>query len=327
MSGADIPYQLRPNKFIDRQMFLDALSRLIIPRGPEQYVYVSMGGNHLVDHYEIYNSLGIQSQFSFDRDENAVERQKFNRPTDATVCVFMDSSDLPAKVDEIMEIFPRKTNLIVWLDYTDSQRGKQFQEVVQTLVRMKHGDVFRVTINAAELKCENFKAQNYATPAAMRAAKLREQIGNFMPTDVTAIIEGEFHSVLTRSLELVTREAERLKPGIRIRPVLITTYKDGARMLTVTCAVSDEGSKNFPSKEFARWKFASKNWENIQTIFAPLLSPREQHRLDSRIKQGPAHMMTALPFAVGADPAKSREALRSYRDFHRYYPTFRHVDD
>ena len=84
MSGDEIPYQLRPNKFIDRQMFLELLSRLVMPRGPENYVYVSMGGRHLVDHYAIYNKLGIQALFSFDFDRNEVARQKFNRPTGVT---------------------------------------------------------------------------------------------------------------------------------------------------------------------------------------------------------------------------------------------------
>ncbi len=44
MNGAEIPYQLRPSKFIDRQIFMELLSRLIQVRGPENYIYISMGG-------------------------------------------------------------------------------------------------------------------------------------------------------------------------------------------------------------------------------------------------------------------------------------------
>jgi hypothetical protein len=286
-----------------------------------------MGGFHLVDHYAIYNSLGIQAQFSFDVDPNAVARQQFNRPTDATVCEEMNSADLPSRIDDIVAAFPRKSNLIVWLDYTSANRGAQLQEVVQTLVRLKHGDILRVTLNASPTSCDKFKDQGYSSPAEMRAALLRNQIENFMPTDIVSINDGEFQNVLVRSLELAAREAERLKPELRINPVLLTTYKDGTRMVTATCAIQEVDQADFPSKVFARWKFACKGWSDVQMIHAPLLSPREQQKLDSRIKRGPSRMKSALPFLLGEDDGKSLDALRSYRDFHRYYPSFRHVDD
>src|SRR3954447_24813030 len=120
MSGEDIPYQLRPSKFIDRQMFVELLSRILHVRGPENYIYVSMGGRHLVDHYAVYKELGINAQFSFDENKDAVARQKFNRPTDATICVTMKSSALAAELDMIATRFPTRSNFIVWLDYTNS---------------------------------------------------------------------------------------------------------------------------------------------------------------------------------------------------------------
>ena len=108
MSGDDIPYQLRPNKFIDRQMFLELLSRLVAGRSPENYVYISMGGRHLVDHHAIYGKLGIRVLFSFDMNANEVARQNFNRPTGDTVCVEMHSANLPSEIDTIFQRFPEQ---------------------------------------------------------------------------------------------------------------------------------------------------------------------------------------------------------------------------
>lgn len=42
MSGHFVPYQLRTHKFIERQLFLDALDFVRVWNGPSEYMYVSM---------------------------------------------------------------------------------------------------------------------------------------------------------------------------------------------------------------------------------------------------------------------------------------------
>jgi len=330
MSGEDVPYQLRPNKFIDRQMFVELLSRLIVPRGPEKYIYVSMGGRHLVDHYAIYNHLGIDAQYSFDKNPNEVKRQLFNRPTGKTRCVELNTSDLPSKIDEILNAFRSKRNLIVWLDYTDSKRRAQFQEAVQTLVKLKHGDVFRITFNANPVTLstgEDWKMAGAASPGEHRAAQLRNQIGEYMPTDISSISETELPQVIARCMGLAAKAAEGLQAGLVVSPVFVTSYRDTSRMLTLTCAVSEEGNDAFPPPGFSRWQFACRGWTDVRSISAPVLSTREQQRLDGRLHQGVKKMLASLKFFPSENATKSLEALASYRDYHRYYPSFRHVED
>ena len=330
MSGDDIPYQLRPNKFIDRQMLLELLTHLVVPRGPEKYVYVSMGGRHLVDHYAIYNKLGIEALFSFDVSANEVARQKFNRPTGDTICVELNSSNLPSEIDAILERFPKKRNLIVWLDYTTADRRAQFQEAVQTLIRLKHGDIFRITLNANHqtLGGAEWKENDAVGPAEYRADRLRLQIGEYLPTDVTTISDTELPAILARCIGLATDAAKALKPALRFTPVLITSYRDGTRMLTVTCAVSEvDHTEKFPIDVFGRWKFACRGWNDIQQIYAPVLSLKEQYRLDANLHYGAKRMLAALNFLPGKDETASLNAIKSYRSFHRYYPTFRHIED
>jgi len=331
MSGDDIPYQLRPNKFIDRQMFIELLSRLIVPKGIENYVYVSMGGRHLVDHYAVYNQLGIDALYSFDKDLNEVHRQKFNRPIGQTVCAELDSADLPSKIDEILNAFPGRKNLVVWLDYTAAQRRLQFQEAIQTLVRMKHGDVFRITLNAhSETLCSGEAWRKAGSPdaSAYRAEQLRKQIEEYMPTEISAISGQELPLVLARCFELAVTAAEAQMANLKIVPALITTYRDGMRMVTITCAVQDDADQErFPPPSFSRWRFACKGWRDIQSIYAPVLSTKEQNALDERIHRGASRMLAALKFLPGKDKDASLEALRCYKRFHRFYPTFRHVEE
>jgi hypothetical protein len=328
MSGADIPYQLRPSKFVDRQIFVELLSRLVQTRGPENYIYVSMGGRHLVDHYAVYRELGIKAQFSFDSDKNAVARQIFNRPTDATICGAMHSSALPSELDQIAAKFPSRRNMIVWLDYTNTDRKLQLQEAEQTLIRLKHGDIFRITMNANIGNLKQGLAGESANRASFRADYLRNQIEDMMPTSITAIEDNEFPSVLTKCIELATQKAKAQVPHLHFLPVLVTSYADGQRMLTVTCAVSNLSEHEpFPNSKFRRWQFASKSWDDIHEISVPILSAKERFKLDSNLKKSAKMMLSALRFLPADDELSSLVAVSNYRKFQRFYPAFRHVDD
>lgn len=99
-------------------------------------------------------------------------------------------------------------------------------------------------------------------------------------------------------------------------------------MLTITCAVSEgDKSQEFPGENFRAWNFACKGWDDVQIISAPILSLKEQYRLDVNLHRGAKKMMSSLKFLLAADAPSSLEAIESYRQFHRYYPSFRHVDE
>jgi hypothetical protein len=332
MSSEDIPYQLRPNKFIDRQLFLDILARAVIARGgPERYLYVSMGGRHLVDHFAVYSRLGIQS-YSFDKDQNEVYRQAFNRPTDATRCVLMNSADLPARLDDIVRK-SKKKNVIVWLDFTSpAERRVQFQEALATLSRLKDGDVFRITLNADHrslCKNEEWKKSPSPSPDEFRLAKLKEQIGEYVPTDIVAITKTEIPYVLARCVELMVMTAESERSDVVFHPLLVTGYTDGTEMLTVTCiALSRNEAEGFLRKsEISDWSFRSKTWTEIRRISVPVLSPRERYRLDSMLNKGTPAMLKSLRFFPTTDLFSSLAVVESYRELHRHYPSFRFVED
>jgi hypothetical protein len=331
MSGDDIPYQLRPRKFVDRQLFLELLTRLIVPIGIEKYAYVSMGGRHMVDHFAIYNQFGIDALYSFDIDPNTVKRQRFNRPLGSAHCVEMPSGQLPSKLDEILSKFPNKTNLIVWLDYTNVDRRAQLQEVVETLVRLKPGDVFRVTMNADVRtigNAENWKKEGAISPGAWRLAKLKDQAVEFLPTDLTEITKGNFPISIISAIRTAVAKAATLAPGIFFHPILLTTYADGSPMVTAACVVSDSENKATALPQcLRRWKFACKSWTNVMHIDVPTLSSRESARLSSQLHRGPKAMSGAFKFFLGADEAESLKALVSYRELHRYYPMFRNIDE
>jgi hypothetical protein len=163
---------------------------------------------------------------------------------------------------------------------------------------------------------------------AFRANYLRDQIEDMMPTTITAIADNDLPSVLAKCIELVTQKAKGQVPHLDFVPVLTTSYADGQRMLTVTCAVSDSSQhERFPNSQFNRWQFASKNWDNIHDISVPVLSAKERFKLDSNLQKSAKRMLTALKFLPADDEPSSLAAVSNYKKFQRFYPAFRHVDD
>jgi hypothetical protein len=300
------------------------LLSLIVPqRGPEKYVYISMGGSHLVDHGVIYRRLGIRNLFSFDKSERVVDRQLVNRPLDCVVCNVMSSGNLPTMLDGIVANFKNATNVIVWLDYTrPKDRLSQLQETVEIAKRLRPGDILRLTLNAS---IRTLDAGDHQTPGEYRCSRLHQQLGNFVPTDLRTIPDDKFPDVLCRCIELAIARAETEAPSVKIVPAFISTYRDGQRMVTVTCVAVDAASKE-KLPILRKWKFKAKNWGHILSIDAPNLSTREKIRLDQEITRSAKKALKSLGFLPASNEEKSLAVVQSYQNLHRYYPSFYHVD-
>ena len=333
MSGDDIPYQLRPNKFIDRQMFMDLLARIVIPVGPDKYAYISMGGRHLRDHYSVYKQLGITSLIAFDIDENIVLRQRANAPIDRAVCETMPASDVPSRLDSLPSIFPDVSNVIVWLDYTDpNQRLSQFQEMVQVAERLQPGDVLRITFNASNQNLDGergravWKEEGYDSPGTFRLKRLRDQLGQFVPANLEVIEDTDLPSVLCQCVGLALAASEANNTASLLRPVLLTSYQDGQRMVTATCVATNKAGELPREGQLQAWGFLPGGWADVVEIEAPDLSLKEKLTIDSLISSPPQEISTALGFLLAANADRSNKAIASYQKLHRFYPSFHNIE-
>src|SRR5690348_4779175 len=98
MSGASIPYHLRPHKAVDRRLFLDLLTRFERWRSLSGYAYLSMGAYPLEDHKLVHRLFGLTKLVAFDLEAEVVARQNFNKPIDTCRCVQMKSGDVVADI-------------------------------------------------------------------------------------------------------------------------------------------------------------------------------------------------------------------------------------
>jgi hypothetical protein len=58
MSGSEVSYNLRPNKFVERQLFVELLTK-ICRQPPSKYAYISLGGPQLEDHRLMHRRLAV----------------------------------------------------------------------------------------------------------------------------------------------------------------------------------------------------------------------------------------------------------------------------
>ncbi|RMA41804.1 O-methyltransferase [Rhodophyticola porphyridii] len=332
MSASTIPYRLRPNKFIDREIFVDLINHLVPQRGASEYVYISMGGMHLVDHSIVYRRTGIPNLYSFDHEEKTVRRQNFNRPLETVFCEQLGSDQLASKLDQIVSNFDNAANVVVWLDYTDpNQRLEQLQETAAVAMRLQPGDILRVTVNThIPTLDENgdsgaWKAAGAESPGAYRCERLRAQIGEYLPTDLRAIAETGFPSAMLGSISVTLSKASRESgAGLNFQPVLLTSYKDGQRMTTATVIVDSE---DHPFRADSKtWRFMPKDWMDVLEISAPDLSLREKYRIDHEISKSSADINQSLGFPLSETENKSIAAIESYKMLRRYYPSFHHTE-
>ena len=332
MSGSSIPYHLRPNKFIDREIFVDLINHLVPQRGTSKYVYISMGGQHLVDHSVVYRRAGIPNLFSFDFENKIVLRQNFNRPLDTVHCEEMRSGQLAGKLDDVMAKFPGSENAIIWLDYTSPwERLEQLQETVAVARRLQPGDILRVTFNTSLITLDErgdsgaWKAAGASGPGPYRCERLRTQIGDFLPTGLTAISDNGFPEAIVAAVSMALSKAS-LESGeeLTFKPVLLTTYKDGQRMATVTVIVDDQ--EHPFGGDIQTWPFLPKDWANIMEISAPDLSTREKYKIDQEISKPSQDIHNIFGFPLSGDEPKSVKAIESYKKLRRYYPSFHHTE-
>ena len=176
MSGSQLAYHLRVNKYIDRQVFIEALDLVDRFRPVAQYGYVSMAGAYLEDCRLLHQSHRITRMYSFDGNEKVLPRQAVNRPYGFIQCECHRSRDLVDRLDTIRTALAApETNLIIWLDYTSpKQRKSQLQELETLVPKLIDGDVVRVTFNANRATLGDFQVHQHLTSMGQEPPPLHE---------------------------------------------------------------------------------------------------------------------------------------------------------
>jgi hypothetical protein len=334
VSGANVPYQLRTNKFVERQLFLDLLDFVRVWNGPSKYLYASMGGRFLVDFKLINDRFAIERMISIELDETTVKRQLFNRPLGFIDCRCQSSGEFITEFDRLMAE-ANGFRLIVWLDYAEAnKRGTQLQEYQELVSKLAPGDVVKITLNAnpqSYRRPDQFKIQADFHKAVID--NLLGQLGDdYAPKE--GVVPGDlnpkqFARLLARSIKLAALKGVEGSQGATTLPLGCYRYKDGEhQMLTVTAFLGDDKltARMNDDEIFQEWPFRSKDWDEVHEVNVPDLSQREREHINSLIStRDEFRLHQDMPFRFDSDENESLRLLKSYLHHYRRYPAFGRV--
>ncbi len=338
MSGASIPYHLRPHKSVDRRLFLDLLTRFERWRPLADYVYLSMGAYPLEDHKLVHRHLGITRLIAFDFEENIVARQRFNKPIETCHCLHKKSGELISNLDGILTdcSFLDPKGIIVWLDYTSpGQLGHQVREFETLLDKLRAGDLIRVTVNAHPNALVEAQALGASPLLADEKREkqfhnLKSRIGEFLPSETSSddMTREGLPLAISKSFGAAALKALPVTGENIFCPLSIIRYADGEQMLSITGAVIDRKDKEvfLDRLDLKTWPFASDDWSSIHHLLVPALTIRERLFLERGImSKSSDDLVSELGFEAAAD-IQIDEFLASYRDYYRFYPTLLSAD-
>ncbi|MEP1590844.1 O-methyltransferase [Sulfitobacter sp.] len=319
-------YSVRPNKHVDRELFVDLVGRCLSYEDVGRCAYISMGGPQMADHIAMYRRNGISKLYSFDMDEDVVRRQAFNSPSTQTCCRAHLASDLPGRLDQISEELAAD-RLVLWLDYTGiGSRGQQLTEFQNTLAALSVGDIARVSLEASFLPDQRkaeLPAEIRSNHQAAMAELLRREVGELHPEDVEVETINDIPLYLAKCVERVCDRVSS-QPGEpkHFAPLLLTSYSDSSPMFTATILVQNDADQpNAPGS----FPFLAQSWNDIENLEVPELSARERAFVDRILGDTPNAIDDHLGFPIARDRQRVRQ-WESFKKFHRFLPQFHHVE-
>ncbi|MBD5801476.1 hypothetical protein AZOA_08910 [Azoarcus sp. Aa7] len=334
MSGANVPYHMRQNKSVDRMLFIDLLTRLNRYIPIPDYRYVSFGAAFLEDFKLLHSHFGLRSMLSIEMDEQAFLRQTFNLPLR---CI----QNFRQKSGDFIDRYNSETPTIIWLDYASAKElREQLQEIQALVVKLRVGDVLKVTLNANPeamspgLHHYDGRQETVDEKRDRLFKQLDTRLGDFLPTgyspdDLSPIRFPKMLLGASRDAITTAFDGRRLSEGVYIQPLLSCAYQDGPhQMLTFTVIVLRDGEKNdFLDKTgLNNWGYQNLDWENFNKISVPALTVKEKISIDRLLPGGSAEeILTQLGFNFGRNNRESVEAVENYKKYYRYYPNYQRV--
>lgn len=334
MTGAFVPYQLRQNKAVDRQLFIDLLSMINRHQKIQDYLYVSFGGPYLEDFKLLHATFNSKHLISLEKNRIAFGRQKFNLPLDCIQCLELDSG-------RFIDSYESATQAIFWLDYAEAdKRREQVQEFQSLLGKARQYDIVKVTLNANPDSLvshtstdSNGDRESKEVRNEKRFEILSHKMGDYLPPETSPemMTADDLPRVLIKSLQYAANLAlsERAMFNEYFQILSAHIYNDTPhQMLTLAGIILDRQDKEsfLSTTGLNDWEHAILTWNGYHKINVPALTAREKLFIDQLLPSSTSEQIQEkLQFLFHQTPSKSLAIIESYKKHYRHYPSFHRV--
>jgi hypothetical protein len=315
-AGSSLPYRLRPNKAVDRELFLSLLLRLAPTMELENHHYIGLGGPFLEDFRLVHARLGIDRMTCVEEEEEVHKRQAFNRPVETVECIHSCLEDYLDDHDFMQPV-------IIWFDYTDpGQVTSQIARFARTVGEVPLNSVLRITLNANPGSLGNAPSGSQSGDALLswRLEQFRARLGTICPTDVTAdgMAIKTYGPCILHALYLAVESVVLSHRDRKVVWALSTHYADGQAMVTAALIVC-EASDMVVESLVRGWRYVSPP-RLPHCIDLPALSSLERLTMEAN-----ADARTKLGYAL--PPLKlAEDPFEEFKKFYRIYPHFSRVE-
>ena len=328
MTGGQVAYNLRPNKFVERQLFVELLMT-VCDGPPDQYVYVSLGGAMLEDQRLVHQRLGWRKLVSLEADAVIHKRQLFNCRPSYIQCRKCSTEEFISNFDNFIDSY-NDEQFLIWFDYSDaSKRLTQIIEFQTLLSRLADGDIIKITMNAnPNTLAERKQGENEDAVQKRRVKVLQDDLGDYLPTsfEYTDMTNRKLIPILCHAIKKASLRAVRDAPDSQPIPLAAFVYRDGPhQMLTVTVRrtpKSDVESYREKMKKL-QWQYLPCDWNDAKRINVPNLSVAERVHIEKRLFSDDLKKVhDELPFCFDENPKTSLDILEEYAKHYRRYPSY-----
>lgn len=315
-------YHLRPNKGIDRTLFVQTLTGLNRLFPISTYRYTGFGSYLFDDFRALHDTLDITDMVSLEKDCTECERARYNVPYNCIDIKNISSKDYLSEL-----VINDGEHNIFWLDFVDpSELGQQLADFATLLDRLNPNDIIRITLNANPASLGT--VGNADEIQQNRIIRLRSRVKDaYLPPSLVDedVAPRQYPITLLRilkSVAMVTLEdIPHFSPNF-LFPLFSDVYADGQQMLTFTGIVLNAHEQEASIQDvLSNYAFINFLWDVPNVIEIPSLSIREITELNKllpspNIRQ---EIITRFPFVF--TPSDDR-AIESYISYYKFYPNF-----
>lgn len=337
MSGSSIPYHLRVNKHIDREIFVESMRKISQYTSIDEHEYIGFGAAHLHDFKYIHTVFGLSKMHSLEIDPGAFQRQLINRQFSCISCNLMPSSEFVENFPKIKAQGSSMKNeiekpIILWLDYTKAaDLEEQLTDFKSMIEKSINNSIIKITLNAHYQTLGEMNALNHVDGENQRNRKKRleanrfktfqKRLGKFSNDIIIKPEDFNEKTYVEHLHKVLSIISEKATEGLNRKFIKLTSssYADGQAMLTFTGIVlSDSTIEDFFTKTgFQSWEFYTP--DNFSEINVPSLSSYERHIIDKYL---PNKIDKLMKKNCVKNFDEFSSGISNYQKYYRQYPNF-----